>query len=123
MLEAQNGFKSVTDSFIKDFKKAFYQEPVCQQVAYTSKEQNLHTIIKELREENKEIMKMMSKMSSDKGCLPPIRPSNQPPTRPSNQRRTWYYCCSCGAQTSHPSEKYTSEWKLASHKDEATLKT
>ena len=59
-------------------------------------------------------MKMISKLSSDK--------ENVPPARPSNQRNTCCYCYSRGSQTSHPSEKYTSKWKLASHEDEVTFK-
>ena len=77
MLEAQNDFKSVTDSFITEFKQAFHKEPVCQQAAYANYEQNLHTIIKELREQNKVMMKIISKLSSDKENVPPTRPSNQ----------------------------------------------
>ena len=50
LLEAQNDFKSVTDSFITEFKQSFNQEPVCQKVVYTNNEQNLYAIIKDIRE-------------------------------------------------------------------------
>ena len=57
---------------------------MCQQAAYTSNEQNLNAIIKELREQNKEMMKMITKLSEDK--------ENAPPPRSNNQQKTWYYC-------------------------------
>ena len=56
LLEAQNDFKSVKDSFITEFKQAFHQEHMCQQEAYTSNEQNLHALIKHLREKNETMM-------------------------------------------------------------------
>ena len=59
-------------------------------------------------------MQMITKLVSDKEKLPP--------TRPKNQRISWYYCYSCGAQVTHPSDKCTSKLKLASYKDEETFK-
>ena len=51
-----------------------------QQAVYTSNEQNLHTIIKELRKQNKEMIKMITKLSEDKeNVLSPKR---------NNQRQT-----------------------------------
>ena len=113
LLEAQNDFKAVTDSFITDFKQAFNQPPVCQQAAYTSNEQNLHTIIKDLREQNKEMMKMITKLSEDKENIPPPKRNNP---------RPWHYCYSCGANQTHPSDKCRARLKYADHKNEATFK-
>ena len=47
---------------------------------------------------------------------------NVPPIAPNNQQQTWCYYFSCGAQTANPSDKLTSEWKLASHRNQATFK-
>ena len=81
LLEAKNDFKLVIDSFITEFKQAFNQEPVCQQASCTSDEQTLHAIIKDLREQNKKMKQMITKLASCK--------ENVPPKRPSNQQRTW----------------------------------
>ena len=96
LLEAQNDFKSVTDSFITEFKQAFNQEPKSQQAAYTSNEQNLHTIIKELCNQNKEMMKLITKLSENKENVAPPQSNNVTPLPP-KKHPTWYYCYSCGA--------------------------
>ena len=68
LLEVQKEFKQVTDSLITDFKKTIEQPtlpdpylskcaPVLQQAEYTSNAQNIHAIIKELREQNSMLMK------------------------------------------------------------------
>jgi hypothetical protein len=121
LLEAQNDFKSVTDSFIAEFKQACNQEPKTQQAAYTSNEQNLHTIIKELRDQNKEMMKLITKLSEGKENVTPPQSNNITPIS-TKKYPTWYYCYSCGANTSHASDNCNSKWKLASHKDNATFK-
>ena len=46
---------------------------------------------------------------------------NEPKLGP-NTPRKWYYCYSCGANTSHPSTKCTSKYKYAAHKNEASFK-
>ena len=88
LLEAQQDFRTVTDSFISDFKKAMEHQqtnpaietpsqyqPTIQQAAFTSNDSSLQTIIKELREQNAMLLKTIAKLSENKENEPKLGPN------------------------------------------------